>query len=89
MTLEPGCDRSGRCEDSRRRIALDLDSTAGTAPASRIFIYYRINDGGCESTYTETRRVRSARMVGDVDERKMRIHGSLVKTDQHSTQVCQ
>ncbi|MDQ3553442.1 MAG: hypothetical protein M3395_03405 [Chloroflexota bacterium] len=86
---ETRCDRSGRCEDSRRRVALDLEWAAGTEPASKIFIYYRINDGGCESTYTETRRERSAQAVGDVDGRGMRVHGSLVKTDQHSTQVCQ
>ncbi|CAN5765679.1 hypothetical protein BH24CHL8_BH24CHL8_04680 [soil metagenome] len=64
-------------------------STGRPDPASDSFTYYRLNDAGCEFTYTDTRRGRRARTVGDVDGSAMRMRGALVKVDLQTTEVCQ
>lgn len=83
------CDRSGQCENNRRQMVLALDWKARPGPASESFTYYRLNDAGCEFTYTDTRRGRRARTVGDVDGRAMRMRGALLKVDLQTTEVCQ
>ncbi len=83
------CGRSGECEKSRRQMTLDLYWTARPGPASDSFTYYRLNDAGCEFTYTDTRRGRRARTVGDLDGSAMRMRGALTKVDLQTTEVCQ
>jgi len=83
------CPSRGECVDSHRKMALDLDWTARPGPASDSFTYSRYNDAGCEYTYTDTRRARRARTVGQVDDRDVRLSGWLTKSDLLITTVCQ
>ncbi len=82
------CDESGECVESRRQMALDLDWTARPGPASKSFTYYRYNDGGCESTYTDTRRGRRSRLAGAMDGEPLRMRGYVVHVDLLATRVC-
>ncbi|MDQ3552804.1 MAG: hypothetical protein M3395_00120 [Chloroflexota bacterium] len=83
------CPRRGECVEGHRKMALDLDWTARPGPASDSFTYSRYNDAGCEYTYTETRRARQARTVGQVDGSDMRASGWLIRSDLLTTTVCQ
>ena len=83
------CPSRGDCVDGHRKMALDLDWTARPGPASDSFTYSRYNDAGCEYTYTDTRRARRARTVGQVDDRDVRLSGWLTKSDVLITTVCQ
>ncbi len=83
------CDRRGECEESKRQMALDLDWTPTPDPASSAFLYYRVNDRGCETTYSQTLRLRTAWMAGEFDGSDVRVRGDLVRTDSVTTQVCQ
>ncbi len=83
------CPRRGDCVDGHRKMALDLDWTARPGPASDSFTYSRYNDAGCEYTYTETRRARQARTVGQVDGSDVRMSGYLSTSEVLSTRVCQ
>ncbi len=83
------CPSRGDCVDGHRKMALDLDWTARPGPASDSFTYSRYNDAGCEYTYTDTRRARRARTVGQVDDWDVRLSGWLIRSDVLITTVCQ
>ncbi len=82
------CDDSGECVESDRRMAIDLDWTAPPSPASKSFSYYRYNDAGCESIYTDTRRGRNSRLSGGLDGEPLRARGHVVHVDLLMTRVC-